>query len=168
MSNLIYIFIGGGIGSILRYLISINTQKLWKIDNFPLGTLLVNTLGCFMIGIFTSYLVKNDDNLKYFFITGLCGGFTTFSTFSIFITCNIRKCKFCYHNKLLFFFWTKSKIVKLQSTILRLPSVSKITFSKLTIFSISTENSSTQSSHFLRHSFGKHAPFPNNTRRNLK
>ncbi|KQS92539.1 fluoride efflux transporter CrcB [Chryseobacterium sp. Leaf394] len=83
MRNLFYIFIGGGVGSILRYLISFHTQKLWKISSFPVGTLAVNVLGCFMIGFLTSSLIKNDDGLKYLLITGLCGGFTTFSAFSI-------------------------------------------------------------------------------------
>ena len=83
MRNLFYIFIGGGAGSILRYLISFHTQKLWKINSFPVGTLAVNVLGCFMIGFITSSLIKNDDGLKYLLITGLCGGFTTFSAFSI-------------------------------------------------------------------------------------
>ena len=83
MRNLVYIFLGGGVGSVLRYLISMYTQKLVKIGSFPLGTLLVNILGCFMIGFLTSYFMKSDNYLKYLLITGLCGGFTTFSTFSI-------------------------------------------------------------------------------------
>lgn len=83
MRNLVYIFLGGGVGSVLRYLISMYTQKLFKIGSFPLGTFLVNILGCFMIGFLTSYFMKSDNYLKYLLITGLCGGFTTFSTFSI-------------------------------------------------------------------------------------
>jgi CrcB protein len=83
MRNLVYIFLGGGVGSVLRYLISMYTQKLVKIGSFPLGTFLVNILGCFMIGFLTSYFMKSDNYLKYLLITGLCGGFTTFSTFSI-------------------------------------------------------------------------------------
>ncbi|WP_312089198.1 fluoride efflux transporter CrcB [Chryseobacterium sp.] len=83
MRNIFLIFFGGGLGSVLRYLLSFNTQKLWKINNFPVGTLLVNIIGCFAIGFLTSYLVKYDNGLKFLLITGICGGFTTFSAFSI-------------------------------------------------------------------------------------
>lgn len=83
MRNIFLIFFGGGLGSVLRYLLSFNAQKLWKINNFPVGTLLVNIIGCFAIGFLTSYLVKYDNGLKFLLITGICGGFTTFSAFSI-------------------------------------------------------------------------------------
>ncbi|UOE39549.1 fluoride efflux transporter CrcB [Chryseobacterium oryzae] len=83
MRNIFLIFFGGGLGSVLRYLLSFNAQKLWKINNFPIGTLLVNIIGCFAIGFLTSYLVKFDNGLKFLLITGICGGFTTFSAFSI-------------------------------------------------------------------------------------
>ncbi|MBB4805255.1 CrcB protein [Chryseobacterium defluvii] len=82
MRNLLYVFIGGGIGSIARYLISNYTQKLWNISSFPMGTFVVNITGCFLIGFLTSYFMKNDNSLKFLLITGLCGGYTTFSTFS--------------------------------------------------------------------------------------
>lgn len=82
MKNLLYIFLGGGFGSVLRFVISNYTQKLWSINTFPMGTFVVNILGCFLIGIFSGYFLKADHYLKFLLITGFCGGFTTFSTLS--------------------------------------------------------------------------------------
>lgn len=82
MRNLVYIFIGGGLGSVCRFLISNYTQKLWNISTFPMGTFVVNITGCFLIGCFSAYFLKFDNAMKYLLITGLCGGYTTFSTFS--------------------------------------------------------------------------------------
>ena len=82
VKNLILVFIGGGIGSMLRFLISkINYSNL----NFPMGTLFVNLLGSFLIGLIIGYGLKNNNlnNPEFIFlITGFCGGFTTFSAFS--------------------------------------------------------------------------------------
>ncbi|WP_262706737.1 fluoride efflux transporter CrcB [Kaistella carnis] len=58
------------------------TQKLWNVNSFPMGTFVVNIIGCFLIGVLTSYFLKVDNYLKFLLITGFCGGFTTFSTFS--------------------------------------------------------------------------------------
>ena len=82
MRNLFYIFIGGGLGSVMRFLVSNYTQKLWNINSFPMGTFAVNIVGCFLIGILSAYFLKADNYLKFLLITGFCGGFTTFSTFS--------------------------------------------------------------------------------------
>lgn len=82
MRNILYIFLGGGFGSIMRYFISTYTQKLWNFNAFPFGTFVVNITGCFLIGMLTAYFLKVDSSLKFLLITGLCGGYTTFSTFS--------------------------------------------------------------------------------------
>lgn len=83
MKTFLYIFLGGGIGSVLRFYGSAFTQNWLKWHTFPFGTLFVNTIGCLLIGLFSAYFIKNDpQGLKFLFITGFCGGFTTFSTFS--------------------------------------------------------------------------------------
>ena len=83
--TLLLIALGGGIGSVFRYLTAVLVQKKYG-SVFPLATLITNVLGCFLIGIAISLLEKNDlvnSNLKWFFITGFCGGYTTFSTFGL-------------------------------------------------------------------------------------
>lgn len=80
--SLFYIFVGGGLGSVARFLVSSYTQKLWNLQAFPLGTLVVNITGCFVIGMLSAYFLKMDGSLKFLLITGFCGGYTTFSTFS--------------------------------------------------------------------------------------
>lgn len=82
LKNIIYIFIGGGIGSVMRYLVSFYGQKFWNVGAFPIGTLLVNIIGCFIMGLLSAYFVKIDNSLRFLLITGFCGGFTTFSAFS--------------------------------------------------------------------------------------
>lgn len=83
MKTLIFVGIGGAIGSILRYLTGIYFQKM-DTGNFPIATFIANGLGCLLIGLFMGYLTKNnlvDSQLKWFLVTGFCGGYTTFSTF---------------------------------------------------------------------------------------
>mgnify|MGYP000623585191 CR=1 FL=1 len=75
---------GGAIGAILRYLIGQAVPKLGS--GFPLGTFAVNLIGCFAIGLVVGLAGKHsniDPRLILFLQTGICGGFTTFSTFSL-------------------------------------------------------------------------------------
>jgi len=83
LKTILYIAIGGAMGSVLRYLTSVLVSKYWA-NHFPLATFITNVLGCFLIGILIGILEKNNlanSNLKWFLITGFCGGYTTFSTF---------------------------------------------------------------------------------------
>ena len=80
--NILLIGLGGAIGSICRY----GTSWVIGPRSFPLATLLVNIVGSFIIGLIMAYCLKNEsfsDNWKLFLATGICGGFTTFSTFSL-------------------------------------------------------------------------------------
>lgn len=84
MRAILFVGIGGGLGSILRYVISAFVGKHVPLV-FPLGTLLVNISGCFLIGVFYSMIARHDGfhpDWRLFLITGICGGYTTFSTFS--------------------------------------------------------------------------------------
>jgi fluoride exporter len=82
--NWIMVFLGGGIGSVLRYGISLVTYKSNGAD-FPFATLIANVLSCFLAGLLIHYFFKNfeSDLGKLLLITGFCGGFSTFSTFSL-------------------------------------------------------------------------------------
>ncbi|HBB91634.1 MAG TPA: fluoride efflux transporter CrcB [Bacteroidales bacterium] len=76
--------LGGFIGTVLRFVLSrlIQTQSL---SLFPWSTFLINTAGCLLIGVFYGISEKGNlmpANLRLFLTVGLCGGFTTFSTFS--------------------------------------------------------------------------------------
>ena len=84
MLNCLVVAFGGGIGACLRYLIGLIPLKEPFV--FPVKTLVINLLGCFVIGLVASLALKNSSlssKLVLFVKTGLCGGFTTFSTFAL-------------------------------------------------------------------------------------
>jgi len=76
--------IGGAIGSILRYLASYFISNKF-LSTFPIGTMVVNITGCFLIGVVFAFAEKNSisPEWRFFLATGICGGYTTFSTFSL-------------------------------------------------------------------------------------
>ncbi len=76
--------IGGAIGSILRYLTATFVNNKF-LSTFPFGTLTVNITGCFLIGVIYALAEGNKigPDLRFFLAVGVCGGFTTFSTFSM-------------------------------------------------------------------------------------
>ena len=83
IKNILLVFIGGGLGSVCRYLISEITY--FKKLIFPYPTFITNLLGCFLIGLVLGWSIKNsniDSSLIILFAIGFCGGFTTFSSFS--------------------------------------------------------------------------------------
>lgn len=84
MKAVVLIFVGGGLGSVVRYLLNRWVTALHQI-NFPLGTLTVNVVACLVLGL----IIGLADHKQYlsadtrlFWAIGFCGGFSTFSTFS--------------------------------------------------------------------------------------
>lgn len=84
MKEIIYIFIGGGMGSVTRYLtqIAVNERLNPALFPFPWGTFTVNIIGSLLIGFFYSFSERFNLSfeLRLFLTVGFCGGFTTFST----------------------------------------------------------------------------------------
>ena len=83
MKSFLLVFLGGGLGSGLRYLVTITMNQYSKV--LPFGTFTVNMLGCLLIGLILGYAQRENtltSNQTLLLATGFCGGFTTFSAFA--------------------------------------------------------------------------------------
>ncbi len=83
MKAILFVAFGGMLGAVLRYLGSQGATRLLG-EGFAYGTLLVNLLGCLVIGVLAGWgftALENNENARLFLVTGLLGSLTTFSTF---------------------------------------------------------------------------------------
>ena len=80
--SLIYIALGGGLGAVSRFLLTeyLNNNISYL---FPIGTIFVNILGCFIVGCIAGYFASKSSPIYLFFVIGFLGSFTTMSAFSI-------------------------------------------------------------------------------------
>ena len=82
--NALFVMLGGGAGALLRYGATLFCVRLFGAG-FPVGTLLVNLAGCFLIGVAMGLAERNtfmSPTMRLFFVTGFLGGFTTFSSYA--------------------------------------------------------------------------------------
>ena len=83
--EILIVGVGSFAGGALRYILSVGLSKLGRLWAFPIGIMLINILGCFLIGVLYGYFkskATTDPVLPLLLMTGVLGGFTTFSTFS--------------------------------------------------------------------------------------
>jgi len=86
MSTYLWILLGSALGGVARY--ALTRLTLDSSSSFPWGTILINVIGCFVIGFFGTFTFPGNrfevpENIRLFVMVGLCGGFTTFSSFSL-------------------------------------------------------------------------------------
>ena len=85
MQSAMLVFLGGGCGSVLRWLTGLGAARLMG-GGFPFGTLAVNVIGCFVMGLFARLIVSPEaggQDVRLLLMTGVLGGFTTFSAFAL-------------------------------------------------------------------------------------
>lgn len=85
LKQILLVGIGGGTGSIFRYLTSVLTARYYS-SVFPLATFTANITGCLLIGLFIGYIDRNhtlSPDYRFLLVTGFCGGYTTFSSFAL-------------------------------------------------------------------------------------
>ena len=79
MKRLVFLALGGALGTLARY--GLNVLVSQRIATFPLGTMIVNITGCFVIGVLAALTLRSE--WRDFLMVGVCGGFTTFSSYGI-------------------------------------------------------------------------------------
>lgn len=87
LANYFWVALGGGLGTMARYWMTLAVTRIVG-ETFPWGTLLINILGSLVIGWFFTFTLPNgpwpaSEGIRLFVMVGICGGFTTFSAFSI-------------------------------------------------------------------------------------
>lgn len=85
LKDILFVGLGGGMGSILRYLTSRTVVHFVNEKYMYMGTFTVNIVGCFLIGLLSGWMLSHEPENQTFrllFIVGFCGGYTTFSTFA--------------------------------------------------------------------------------------
>jgi CrcB protein len=86
MKPLLLVMLGGGLGAGLRHMVNLIAAKVFGVS-FPWGTLAVNIVGCFLMGVVAAWLAlkvgDTANTIRPFVATGILGGFTTFSAFSL-------------------------------------------------------------------------------------
>ncbi len=87
MTSFLLVFLGGGLGSMARYGVNVLCMR-WFTAQYPWATFSVNVLGSFLMGVFAGYLTYKatqswSGGARLFLMTGVLGGFTTFSAFSL-------------------------------------------------------------------------------------
>lgn len=84
----LWVMVGSGLGGVLRFIIGKLALPLDAVAGFPIGTVLINIIGSFVIGYFGTLTLHSgkyavSENMRIFVMIGICGGFTTFSSFSL-------------------------------------------------------------------------------------
>ena len=83
--NVLYVALGGALGSVARYLVSTTVHRYVSAADFPYGTFAVNIIGCAVFGVIVGFAENRFDltpAIRAFFLVGILGGFTTFSAFT--------------------------------------------------------------------------------------
>jgi CrcB protein len=83
--NFIVVAVGGGLGAALRYGVNVSAPRIFGGD-YPWHTLIVNIVGCFVMGVLTAIAALKfnfSQEMRLFLMTGILGGFTTFSAFAL-------------------------------------------------------------------------------------